>query len=320
MDISIVVPVYNTKRFLKDCVTGLIQLGEVDFSYEILLIDNGSSDGGYNFCKGFRDKCREVKLLKCEEPGAAAVRNFGLREAKGKYIWFVDSDDYVDPEAVSLILKRFKETKADVVVLGAEKVAEDKTALGVTLPAVRTPLDDPKVTRAEFTSKFIRYGLAPWQVPAKREFLLKNELFYDEGMIHEDMALISSFVLYTDKIASIEKPIYFYRQRKNSVLHGESWNESQLDIFKALELLSKRFEKAKKFKKYKAELEYFYIWNLLDDAAHEFKKFPEGRKHFSEVRSALKKRFPEWRKNKYFRECPLMVRLRCETAYYGIVW
>ena len=117
----------------------------------------------------------------------------------------------------------------------------------------------------------------------------------------------------------MKEPIYMYRQRKGSVLHSAVWNEHELDIFKALELLSQRFEKAGRSEEFRAELEYFYIWNLLDDAARQFHKFREGRRHFAEIRSALRSRFPKWRQNKYFRGCGWKVRLRCRLAYHGIV-
>ena len=208
-------------------------------------------------------------------------------------------------------------TDADVVMIMAEKVDEkgcEMTGIGAKLYAI-----DPE-NDSEWRRKFVKIGVAPWQIVCKREFLLKNNLFYDEGMIHEDMALLSSFVLYTDKIVLSRKITYCYRQRTGSVLHQEKWSEREFDIFAALELLSRRFEKAKKFNKYKDEIEYFYIWNLLDDAARAFKRFSEARKGYGMIRKTMKKRFPNWRKNKYFLKQPIMVRARCYTAYFGVVW
>lgn len=313
MDISIVVPVYNTKKFLKECFESIAY--EFPKNGEILLVDNGSTDGSFELCKDFAEKNKFVRVLNCPTPGAAAAKNCGLKHAKGKYVWFIDSDDYIKKGVVEEILKRFKETDVDIVTIGAMKVDEEgKEIPGGLLRPVGPEISD------DWLSKFIRYGLGPWQVVSKREFLTKNKLFYDEGMIHEDMAIISTYILYTQKISAFEEPVYFYRQREGSVLHGKTWNEKELDIFKALDLLLLRFEKKGAFEKYKAEIEYFYIWNLLDDAVHEFVKFPEGKKQFGRIREVLKLHFPNWRKNKYFKKCPFMVRARCQTAYHGIVW
>ena len=312
MKLSIVVPVYNTAKFLGECVESLAE--DLPKDCEIVLIDNGSTDGSLELCREFAEKYKFVRVLKCARPGAAAVRNFGMKQVRGEYVWFVDSDDYVRRGAAREILAVCVRSKAEVVLIGAQKVTETGEEIaGGVLGAVRPEVDK------HWRQRFVRYGLAPWQVICQREWLIKNALFYDEGMIHEDMAIISSYILYTDKVASVEKPVYYYRQRKGSVLHGGTWSERELDIFPALELLAGRFEKVGKFNKYKAELEWFYIWNLLDDAAREFVKFPEGRREFAEIRRALRSRFPKWRRNKYFRDCALGVRLRCRLAYHGIV-
>ena len=326
--ISIVLPIYNTKKFLMEAVesvtTALKKAKETEeFKSEVLLIDNGSKDGSLELAKKLaEEEPNLIKVDKCPTSSAGAVRNFGLNRAKGEYVWFIDSDDFIAEEAVAGILDAIRKyKKPDVILIGARKTTEEgKEIPGAVLPAIKTSLNDSEIKEEVWVSKFIRYGLAPWQVIARREFLIQNGLFYDEEMIHEDMALISSYVLYTRKVVAVEKPVLFYRQRNGSVLHDGEWSKAELDILPALELLSQRFEKVKKFKRHKAELEYFYIWNLLDDAARKFKKFPEGRRHFSDLRTALKKRFPAWRKNRYFRECPLAVRARCETAYFGVVW
>lgn len=319
MELSVVIPVYNTEKFIKECIEGLTKGIEKKFPGEILLIDNGSKDGSVELCHELAEKFKFIRVLKCKTPGAAVVRNYGLKNAKGKFVWFVDSDDLVKPGTVTKLLARFKETDADGIIMAMDRVDESGNELNRPLSAVKTHLDDPKIKPKEWMSKFVRYGLGPVQVPARREFLLKNKLFFDEGMIHEDMSIMSSYILYTDKLASIEEPLYFYRQRSGSVLHPETWSERDLDIFKALELLSNRFEKAGQYEKWKDELEYFYIWNLLDDAAHEFNKFSEGKKHFQDIRKSLKSRFPNWRENPYFRKTPFMVQLNCRLAYHGIV-
>lgn len=328
MKLSIVVPVYNTEKYLRECVESILKWNNDTnedgrgFPGEILLIDNGSTDGSWQLMEDLAKLYAEVemRLLKCETPGAAAVRNFGLKKAKGEWVWFVDADDFLKPGAVAKLLGRIaKAPEADVVTIAMQRVKETGWEKLDVLPAVRSGLDDRSMEFHEWAQKFVRYGLGPVQVPARREFLLKNKLFYDEGMIHEDMALISSFVLYTEKIASLKEPVYMYRQREGSVLHSAVWSEKELDIFRALELLAGRFEKAGRYEEFKAELEYFYIWNLLDDAARQFHKFREGRRHFKDIRRALRSRFPKWRRNKYFSACAFMVRLRCRLAYHGIV-
>ena len=316
IDLSIVIPAHNVAKFLDQCINSITPDKKAKITYEILIIDNNSTDSTLEICHELAKKNKNIQILSCSKPGAPAVRNFGLKKAKGKYIWFVDSDDYVKSGTTEEILKTAARTDADAIIIKAQKVNEngEKWQSGTTLFAI-----DPEKD-SDWRQKFVKTGMAPWSIICTKAFLVKNQLFYDEGMIHEDMALLSSFILYTDKMALCQNSCYYYRQREGSVLHQKEWNEKEFDIFKALKLLRSRFKKAKMFDEYRDELEYFYIWNLLDDAARAFKRYPQGKPGYKKIRQTMRRDFPHWRKNKYFRSRPLMVRLRCYTAFYGVVW
>lgn len=112
---------------------------------------------------------------------------------------------------------------------------------------------------------------------------------FPEGMIHEDMAIISTAVLWTDKVVFVEEPLYNYRQRAESILHQSGWNPRSLDIFKALGIMYGKFNEAGKLAEYHDEIEYFFIWNLLIDSAKDFYGHPEGRAGQEQTRAMLKK-------------------------------
>lgn len=128
--------------------------------------------------------------------------------------------------------------------------------------------------------------------------------------------MISSLILYTDKYADIDTPLYFYRQTQNSVLHRPSWSEHANDIFPALEGLYARFRTLGAHSEYHDELEWFFIWNLLIDSAKDFAEFPEGKPSFARSREMLQKYFPNWRKNRFLREKPLRLQIRVRLNYY----
>ncbi len=167
-----------------------------------------------------------------------------------------------------------------------------------------------------FKSRFIRYGMGPWQVIIKRSFWEENHFQFSEGIIHEDMELMSSLILFTDNFASVDEPLYVYYENPDSVLHKSSWDEHNFDIFIALSNLYEKFLKLKKVKIYHDELEWFFIWNLLIDAANDFSKFPEGEPGFSRIRKTLKTYFPNWRKNRFLREKSIKFRIRVHLNYY----
>lgn len=309
MLLSIVVPVYNAEKHLLRCLESVfraVSLSKVET--EVILVDNGSTDRSLKIASDFAKKTPlKIEVLHCRTPGAAAVRNFGVLKASGRYIWFVDADDEISQDAVRVLVQKAEKTRADMVMMGATRVYSDRHS--DYLSAV-----DP--SNANYKSRFVRYGMGPWQILVRREWWNSCGFKFHEGIIHEDMEMMPSLVLYTDKFASVDQPLYTYYQNDDSVLHKKAWDPHYLDIFTALEGLYQRFLDAGATKKYHDELEWFLIWNLLIDSAKDFSKFREGRIGFSESRKMLKKYFPGWRKNRFLREKPLKLKIRIKLNYY----
>ena len=306
IQISIIIPVYNAEKYLERCVKSVI-LALEKIHGEILLIDNGSTDRSVEIIQKFRKKYPGViRALQCLKPGAGTARNYGVTEARGNYIWFVDADDEIREDAVSKLLTEAEQKKADLVMLGMKRVYKN----GHTdyLSAVRPDEDN-------FKSRFVRYGLGPVQVLAKRNWWNQYEFKFKEGITQEDMEMMSALILYTDKYAAVDEPLYYYYQNDDSVLHKTTWDPHAFDIFPALEGLYQRFKDAEAEKTYHDELEWFFIWNLLIDSAKDFAKFEEGKPGFERSRQMLKKYFPKWRKNRFLKQKPLKLRIRVRLNY-----
>ena len=123
MEISVIIPVYNAEKYLARCVDSILEaLGRI--KGEILLIDNNSTDGSPSIIRKYEKKYpKTIRTLKCDKWGAAAVRNYGAKKATGKYLWFIDADDYIDKNAMAKLLDTAREKKADLVMMGAERVS-----------------------------------------------------------------------------------------------------------------------------------------------------------------------------------------------------
>lgn len=324
MKLSVIIPVYNAEKYLTRCLESVCcSLSRAEIEGEILaVIDSGSTDGSREILKQWQKRLKTEPVLQrntgkgtlarskkalalmvveCQAPGAGAARNYGLSRAKGEYAWFIDADDEIALEAVEKLLRAAergkpgdKPAQANLVMMGAERVFPDGRR--DYLPAVTT--DDP-----ERISRFIRYEMGPWQVMFRRAWWVKNGFSFCEGMIHEDMELMSVLILYAgERYATVDEPLYFYYQTPNSVLHKRNWDGHAYDIFPALAGLYGRFKALGVEKRYHDELEWFFIWNLLVDSAKVFATFPEGREGFSRSREMLKKYFPGWRHNRFLRK------------------
>ena len=308
MEISVIIPVYNAEKYLNRCVESVLAaLGKI--KGEILLVDNGSTDNSLKIAKNFHKKLSDtVRVLQCDTRGASAARNLGVANAKGKYLWFVDADDYIAKDAISKLVAEAEAKKADLVMLGAKNFTRGGESY---LAAINTSDQDYK-------SKFVRYGMGPWQVLIRRSWWLEHNFRFYEGIIHEDMELMSALILYTEKFASVDEPLYFYCNNPESVLHKTKWDPKYFDIFVALTGLYDRFKKANAEKEYHKELEWFFIWNLLLDSAKDFKNFPEGRSGLKSARKMMKKYFPKWYRNRFFRQKPIKLKLRIVLNYFGL--
>ena len=321
MRFSLVVPFYNSKDYFSTCIESLLAqtyLKRHARNVEIILVDNNSTDGTNLLASQYaRQSARKynhlIKILRCSTWGASAARNLGIRVAKGDYVWCIDSDDWIEPDALEKLAAKLDKPKTspDVVTFCAIKDYDAGVA-----KRGKAVLKSVGKGQKDWQNRFVMYGFGPWQYIARRKWLLDNELFFDEGIIHEDMALISSFVLYSRDIYALDDTLYHYVQRSQSVLHRKEWNPHAFDIFPALKKLHRRFER--QGYKYSDALEYFFIWNLLLDSTRNFKQFPEGKPGLKRIRHMMCEYYPNWRHNTYLKNKPLKFRLRCRLAYRGI--
>ena len=307
LKLSVIIPVFNAEEYLRRCLDSVI-LAMKGVSGEILTIDNGSSDGSLSVLKEYAKKYPKlVSVLQCHTPGAAAVRNYGVTKARGEYIWFIDADDEVTKDSVTKLLGKAKETDADLVMLGMKRIYQNGKTNYLSAVDPNTP---------DYKSRFIRYGLGPVQVLIRRKWWITYGFKFKEGIIQEDMELMSALILHTDNFASIDEPLYLYYQNSDSVLHKREFSQHVFDIFPALTGLYNRFRKAGAKTLYHDELEWFFIWNLLIDSAKDFGQFPEAKVGFSRSREMLRKYFPKWRKNRFLKQKPLKLQARVKLNYW----
>lgn len=309
IDISIIIPAYNAEKYLERCVESVVvAVNNYDGSGEILIVDNNSQDDSLNIAKKLVKKYPKlVHSLMCTTPGAGAARNYAVPKANAEYFWFVDADDEVSADSIYKLMREAKKTNADFVMLGLKKVYPDGHVENI-------PAFSPQ--KPDFCSRFIRSELGPVQVIIKRDWYQKQGFKFIEGKIHEDMEMMPTLILYTDKISAINEPLYIYYQNPDSTLHKLEWNDHYYDIFPALEGLYQRFDEVDAVKKYHAELEWFFVWNLLMDSAEYYSKFREGREGLKRSRKMLKKYFPNWRRNEFLKRCNLKTKIKIFLNYY----
>ena len=301
--ISIIVPVYNIEKEVHKCLDSLVNQNFDD--YEIVIVNDGSTDNSQSIIDNFKKKYPKiVKSYKKKNGGLSDARNYGLKKASGDYIVFVDGDDYISSDLLQAVYKKAQEGY-DIVSFNYSKVWDDGSIQNFYNPFI-----------SNYRDFIVNFPMA-WNKLYKRT-LFDEEFMFKKGIYYEDLELIPAFVLKTNKIAFVEDSLYFYYQRSNSIMNQNVFNDKLLDIFKVLNSLEKRFKKHGKYNFYRDELEYLNIEHLLYSAGLRFSLFGQmGKLYINKARAIIKKNYPEFKKNKYFKEKSLKFKIVCLLTYHG---
>lgn len=226
--ISVIVPVYNSIDCLERCVRSLC--AQTYGNLEILLIDDGSTDGTDRLCERLAKEDGRIRTYHKENGGASSARNVGIGLAAGVYLGFVDSDDYVEPDMYELMAAALRERRCAVVQISRDEVDED----GGRLPDVCIPPAEACFCEAE---EFIRELLLHRGDCSFCTKLVKRELLerhrFPEGALNEDFSLLVELLQEIDGIAILPKQCYHVVCRKESTTRRrtkDSFSRVFLDI------------------------------------------------------------------------------------------
>lgn len=217
ISVSFIIPVYNCKAYLEDCIRSILQTGLV--RSEIILVDDGSTDGSGSVCDALAVEHTEIRVIHQSNAGASAARNRGLREARGERILFLDADDSIDSDLLAEVLADARCSQTDLTVYG---MTFDYYHQGKCYR--RDPLgysEDTVLTSAAwgciFGELFEDNALSPlWNKVFKREILIKNDLVLNEQMfLYEDLEFVLRYMCCCGDIWNIPHKIYHYRQAED---------------------------------------------------------------------------------------------------------
>ncbi|MDR2840265.1 MAG: glycosyltransferase [Paludibacter sp.] len=219
MRLSIIIPFYNVEKYIAECLESVYQQDIPESDYEVICVNDYSPDNSRQIVLDFQQHHNNLQLIEhITNKMQGGARNTGLRAAQGEYVWFLDSDDYIQPNCVERLLKIIAENDLDFLVFDCEGVDDDHNVVKI--------LDN----NINFTSE-IRNGIEvfeldflenhkladyTWKRITRRRFYLKNNIFFIENFHNEDVIHgIRSFIL-AKRMLFIPEKIVFYRKHSNS--------------------------------------------------------------------------------------------------------
>lgn len=233
--ISVIIPVYKVENYLKECLDSVSSQSFKDF--ELILVDDGSPDSCGQMCEDYARTHPNTVVLHQKNAGLSAARNNGVKAAKGQYVSFIDSDDYVSSDYLSFLYDLISKYDADVAIGGVLKTYDSKK---VVIPKKNDFDKCVLPCEALINICYGKYCINAWAKLYKKELVEKYP--YPEGKLYEDIATTHKIIGDSDRVAYGTRVIYFYRQREQSITH-DIITEKQFD---GIEAVNKQLIYAKK--------------------------------------------------------------------------
>ena len=284
--ISVIVPVYNVENYIEKCLKSLVNQTMHDI--EIIIVNDGSKDNSKNIVKSFEEKYPEkIVYLEKENGGLSDARNYAMPYAKGEYIAFLDSDDYVENDMYEKMYEIAQKENSDLVECDfyweyPNKIKED---IGQIYYGKKEMLEKVRVVA--------------WNKLIKRDILEKTKIQFPKGYRYEDVEFTYKLIPHLEKVSFFKKPCIHYIQRENSI--SNSQNERTKEIFDVLDNVIKYYKENGYYDEYKEELEYTYARILLCSSLKrmcKIKDIEKKEKLLNTTWENLNTKFPNWKENK----------------------
>lgn len=280
--ISVIIPVYQVEPYVARCIESILVQTLQDL--EIILVDDGSTDESGRICDQYKVRDSRIKVIHQTNGGISAARNTGLDVAKGRYIGFIDSDDYIAPNMYELMYEAMHKKQVDLAVCNYEKVYEGDIRQE---ERVEEKLQEQLIYTRKAALQAMQENRGCWTYVNNK--LYKREIFkalrFEEGRIYEDAFIMPKLMSKCEKIVTVPESLYFYVQRAGSILHTQ-FNEKRLDKVTAFQQEAALFRAQNEYQlSRRAERDYIntLLWSyyiLRKDQPKESEVLRAYRKNF----------------------------------------
>ena len=228
--VSIIIPIYNIEQYLDRCISSAAN--QTHRELQIILVNDGSTDRSPEICDRWAAKDSRIVVLHQENGGVSAARNRGLDTASGEYILWLDSDDYLAPDAVKCLLDTAAETSADMVICDFERGTDENYVFSVPNKITYEQIEYITALYRIYQDSHsaLRYA-APWAKLVKRQ--IYQDIRYPVGRIFEDIYTTHKLIFRCDKIAVLDSTLFYYFQRSDSIMNA-TFSLKKLDYLPAL--------------------------------------------------------------------------------------
>lgn len=289
MKLSIIIPIYNMERYLKKCLESIFNNKKINYDFEVICINDGSTDLSLEILKAFRKtNSDKMKIVNINNSGVSTARNIGIKEANGEYITFIDSDDWISDDFLQCIFTALnEEPECELFIFNTNLVKKEVFA------------NKEEINDTVFNTENHACGKV-----FKKEVVSKNKIEFPPNIkLGEDMVFTFKYILMISKIKYVNKNIYYYRCNREGSTMSTQINTLYRQIFDACDELYNYSIDSNKICIFKDELEYLFVKNIIIrntlKVLRSKKMLKEILKELDEEIVYINEKFPGWSENKY---------------------
>ncbi len=300
--ISVIVPVYNVEAYLDRCIESV--LAQTFTDYELLLVDDGSTDGSGAICARYAGEYPSlVRTLTQRNAGQGIARSAGIAAARGEYLFFLDSDDYIAPDALGELYALAEAKRADLILFGLQYVSESGAYLEKLLP------NSPQDTVFSLDSR----PELLLEMPSVCTKLVRRALFTEHNLSfprewYEDLRVSAKLYAIAQNVVCTGKAFYFYFMRSGSTMRNTN-AERNGEIITAFDDILTFYKQHGLFDRYRSELEYLAVNNLFIAASVRVLRMDVRHPLLTAFHEYMRVHFPACRENAYLRRAGRKTRL-----------
>lgn len=232
--VSVIIPFFNVEKYIAECLESLLKQSYP--ALEFLFVDDCGQDSSVQIIEAFLSDHSELngRIIRHDKnKGLSGARNTGIRQANGDYVLFLDSDDTLSPDAINIMVNAIEHEGTDIIVGNYEVFGDRIIDSDLHLPDGYYSGKDIMKTYSEG-----KWYVMAWNKLCRKEFLLDNELFFEEGLIHEDQIWSFKAAMRADSLQIVNAVTYRYRVRQSSIMTGMGINKDALSYVKVYDALS----------------------------------------------------------------------------------
>ena len=264
-EISVIIPVYKAERHIEQTLDSV--LAQTFKDYEIICVDDGSPDNSLEILKRYEEKDERIRVVSQENAGAGAARNHGLREAAGKYLLFLDADDFVEPELLEKAHAQAEKDDSDFVVFNSDQYYDETGEFQAVPWVVRLrdiPPYNPFKYRQLTDNVFKTFVGWAWDKLYRHSFVTEHDLWFQEQRTTNDMLFVFSALVLAQRISLVNEVLIHQRREKGSL--STTREKSWFCFYDALTALRQRLKDEGLYEELERDFInyalHFSLWNL----------------------------------------------------------